>query len=52
VIAAVAAGGGIGLYRDIYGKPTGIRAHAVILPGAAILVIAGSAKAGRHDPAA
>lgn len=38
--AAVAFGGLIGFNRDIYGKPTGIRAHALVSLGAAILVIA------------
>ncbi|HZQ01294.1 MAG TPA: MgtC/SapB family protein [Reyranella sp.] len=51
--AAVAAGGAIGFNRDIHGKPTGIRAHALVSLGAALLVIAGS---GPHidanDPAA
>ena len=52
MIAAVVAGGAIGLNRDIYGKPTGIRAHALVSLGAAILVIAGNAQIGRDDPAA
>jgi putative Mg2+ transporter-C (MgtC) family protein len=53
MIAAVAAGGAIGLNRDIYGKPTGIRAHALVSLGAAILVIAGSGPhIGRDDAAA
>lgn len=37
---AVILGGLIGFNRDIYGKPTGIRAHALVSLGAAILVIA------------
>jgi putative Mg2+ transporter-C (MgtC) family protein len=40
MVAAVAFGGIIGLNRDIYGKPTGIRAHALVSLGAAILVLA------------
>ena len=40
MIAAVVAGGAIGFNRDINGKPTGIRAHALVSLGAAILVIA------------
>ena len=40
MVAAVAFGGLIGLNRDIYGKPTGIRAHALVSLGAAILVLA------------
>lgn len=42
MIAAVIAGGAIGINRDIHGKPTGVRAHALVSLGAAILVIAGS----------
>jgi putative Mg2+ transporter-C (MgtC) family protein len=42
MIAAVVAGGAIGVNRDIHGKPTGIRAHALVSLGAAIVVIAGS----------
>jgi len=42
MLAAVLFGGVIGLNRDIYGKPTGIRAHALVSLGAAILMIAGS----------
>jgi putative Mg2+ transporter-C (MgtC) family protein len=37
---AVIFGGLIGFNRDIYGKPTGIRAHALVSLGAAILVMA------------
>ncbi len=42
MIAAVIAGGAIGVNRDIHGKPTGVRAHALVSLGAAVLVIAGS----------
>ena len=42
MIAAVIAGGAIGFNRDILGKPTGIRAHALVSLGAAILTIAGN----------
>jgi putative Mg2+ transporter-C (MgtC) family protein len=42
MIAAVVVGGAIGVNRDIHGKPTGVRAHALVSLGAAILVIAGS----------
>ena len=41
LVAAVICGGLIGLNRDYYGKPTGIRAHALVALGAAILVVAG-----------
>ena len=40
MVAAVLAGGAIGFNRDIHGKPTGIRAHALVSLGAAILVVA------------
>src|SRR5438552_812691 len=40
MVAAVVAGGAIGFNRDVNGKPTGIRAHALVSLGAAILVIA------------
>jgi uncharacterized membrane protein YhiD involved in acid resistance len=39
MIAAVICGGAIGFNRDMYGKPTGIRAHALISLGAAMLVV-------------
>ena len=53
MIAAVVTGGAIGFNRDIYGKPTGIRAHALVSLGAAILMIAGSAiYGGGNDPSA
>ena len=53
MIAAVLAGGAIGFNRDIHGKPTGIRAHALVSLGAALVVIAGSAPhIGQSDPAA
>jgi putative Mg2+ transporter-C (MgtC) family protein len=42
MVAAVFVGGAIGINRDIHGKPTGVRAHALVSLGAAILVIAGS----------
>ena len=42
MLAAVVLGGAICFNRDIHGKPTGIRAHALVSLGAAILMIAGS----------
>ena len=42
MVAAVVLGGAIGFNRDIHGKPTGIRAHALVSLGAAILMVAGS----------
>ena len=38
--AAVVAGGVVGLNRDLYGKPTGVRAHALVALGAALFVMA------------
>jgi putative Mg2+ transporter-C (MgtC) family protein len=51
--AAVFCGALIGLNRDIHGKPTGIRAHALVSLGAALLVIAGVGRAlgGAHPDA-
>ena len=40
MFTAVIFGGLIGLNRDIYGKPTGIRAHAMVSLGAALAVLA------------
>ncbi len=42
MLAAVVFGSLIGFNRDIHGKPTGIRAHALVSLGAAIVMIAGS----------
>ncbi len=52
MVAAIVAGGAIGINRDVHGKPTGIRAHALVSLGAALLVIAGHAHIGAEDPAA
>ena len=38
--AALAAGGIIGLNRDMHGKPAGIRVHALVALGSAIFVMA------------
>src|SRR6478752_619865 len=53
MIAAVVFGGIIGFNRDIYGKPIGIRAHALVSLGAALLVLAGSGNyiGGNHPDA-
>lgn len=53
MVAAVVLGGAIGFNRDIHGKPTGIRAHALVSLGAAILMIAGSGShiGGAHSDA-
>jgi putative Mg2+ transporter-C (MgtC) family protein len=51
MLAAVVFGGAIGFNRDIHGKPTGIRAHALVSLGAAIVMLAGSgAYIGGHHP--
>ena len=51
LLAAVAAGALIGLNRDLHGKPTGLRIHALVALGAAILTAAGVETAA-NDPAA
>jgi putative Mg2+ transporter-C (MgtC) family protein len=53
MMAAVIFGGAIGFNRDLHGKPTGIRAHALVSLGAAILVMAGSGSyiGGNHPDA-
>ena len=37
--AALVAGGIVGLNRDLHGKPTGVRAHALVALGAALFVM-------------
>src|SRR5258708_12736215 len=37
--AAVLAGGVVGVNRDLYGKPTGLRTHALVALGAALAVM-------------
>ena len=39
IAAAVLAGGLVGLNRDLHGKPTGVRAHALVALGAALFVM-------------
>ncbi len=48
LLAAMIAGGLIGLNRDMHGKPTGVRLHAMVALGAAALVLVGRADS---DPA-
>jgi len=43
------SGGLVGLNRDMYGKPTGVRMHALVALGAALLTLTG---AGLEDPGA
>ena len=45
LLAALLAGGLIGLNRDMHGKPTGVRLHAMVALGAAALVLVGRADA-------
>ncbi len=40
LVAALLAGGLIGLNRDLHGKPAGIRVHALVSLGAAIVILA------------
>ena len=47
--SAVLAGGIIGLNRDMHGKPAGIRVHALVATGAAILVLAAAQIGGPGD---
>ncbi len=39
--AALVAGGLVGANRDMYGKPTGVRMHALVALGAALLTMVG-----------
>ena len=39
ILAAVLAGGVVGLNRDLHGKPTGFRVHALVALGAALFVM-------------
>lgn len=39
--AALVAGGLVGANRDMYGKPTGVRMHALVALGAALLTLIG-----------
>lgn len=43
IAAAVAAGGAVGLNRDLFGRPTGVRVHALVALGAAIAVMTAQA---------
>ncbi len=42
LLAALLAGALVGLNRDMYGKPTGVRMHALVALGAALLTLTGS----------
>jgi len=48
---AIVTGGLVGLNRDIYGKPTGVRMHALVALGAAVFTMTGVGLADA-DPAA
>ena len=43
LFAAVIVGGLVGLNRDLHGKPTGVRVHALVALGSAVLILAGNA---------
>jgi putative Mg2+ transporter-C (MgtC) family protein len=45
LLAALFAGGLVGLNRDMYGKPTGVRVHALVALGAALLTMTGAVMA-------
>jgi putative Mg2+ transporter-C (MgtC) family protein len=53
MVAAVVFGAATGFNRDIQGKPTGIRAHALVSLGAAMVMLAGSSAyiGGNHSDA-
>ncbi len=42
LLAALVAGGVVGANRDMYGKPTGVRMHALVALGAALLTLLGA----------
>lgn len=42
IAAAVLAGGAIGVNRDMYGKPAGVRVHALVALGAAVVTMIGT----------
>lgn len=50
MVVAVLCGAAIGLNRDMHGKPTGIRAHALVSLGAAVFAIAGARLLGDNHP--
>lgn len=42
IAAAAVAGGIVGVNRDLHGKPSGVRAHALVSLGAALVTMAGT----------
>jgi putative Mg2+ transporter-C (MgtC) family protein len=42
LLGALLAGGLVGLNRDMYGKPTGVRMHALVALGASLLTLTGA----------
>lgn len=53
IAAAVVAGGLVGINRDMYGKPSGVRVHALVALGAALVTMVGTQSGlGAYDPAA
>lgn len=52
VAAAATAGGIVGANRDLYGKPSGVRVHALVALGSALITMAGTqlgAESGNAD---
>lgn len=53
IAAAVLAGGAIGVNRDMYGKPAGVRVHALVALGAAVVTMIGTQSSlSASDPSA
>jgi putative Mg2+ transporter-C (MgtC) family protein len=53
IAAAVIAGAMVGANRDMYGKPSGVRVHALVALGAALVTMAGTSLAlGESDASA
>lgn len=53
ITAAVLAGGLVGINRDMYGKPSGVRVHALVALGAAVVTMVGTQSGlGASDPSA
>jgi putative Mg2+ transporter-C (MgtC) family protein len=47
---AALLGAVIGLNRDLHDKPAGLKTHALVSLGAALIVLAGLRTSGPHDP--
>lgn len=42
IAAAAVAGGIVGVNRDLHGKPSGVRVHALVSLGSALITLAGT----------